>query len=106
MGYLGYFDNVTDVNATDPTRYLVYGFTMTVNQTAFPWYLFNATVQASTCSDRTNFDTYITLYDACPTDPDAEPLVLDKWLMAQALIPEASTLDRVRELMQHRDANR
>lgn len=31
----------------------------------------------------------------------AEPLVLDKWLMAQALIPEASTLDRVRGLMQH-----
>ncbi|PTM38714.1 aminopeptidase N [Bosea sp. 124] len=31
----------------------------------------------------------------------AEPLVLDKWLMAQALIPEAGTLDRVRGLMQH-----
>ncbi|OYW59614.1 MAG: aminopeptidase N [Bosea sp. 12-68-7] len=31
----------------------------------------------------------------------AEPLVLDKWLMAQALIPEGGTLDRVRSLMQH-----
>lgn len=31
----------------------------------------------------------------------AEPLVLDKWLMAQALIPEAGTLDRVKALMQH-----
>lgn len=31
----------------------------------------------------------------------AEPLVLDKWLMAQALIPEPGTLDRVRVLMQH-----
>ena len=31
----------------------------------------------------------------------AEPLVLDKWLMAQALIPEPGTLDRVRALMQH-----
>ena len=31
----------------------------------------------------------------------AEPLVLDKWLMAQALIPESGTLDRVRGLMQH-----
>lgn len=31
----------------------------------------------------------------------AEPLVLDKWLMAQALIAEPSTLDRVRGLMQH-----
>lgn len=31
----------------------------------------------------------------------AEPLVLDKWLMAQALIPEPGTLDRVRMLMQH-----
>ena len=31
----------------------------------------------------------------------AEPLVLDKWLMAQALIPESGTLDRVRSLMQH-----
>lgn len=30
-----------------------------------------------------------------------EPLVLDKWLMAQALIPEAGTLDRVKSLMQH-----
>ncbi|KPH80749.1 aminopeptidase N [Bosea vaviloviae] len=31
----------------------------------------------------------------------AEPLVLDKWLMAQALIAEAGTLDRVKGLMQH-----
>jgi len=31
----------------------------------------------------------------------SEPLVLDKWLMAQALIPEADTLDRVKKLMQH-----
>lgn len=31
----------------------------------------------------------------------AEPLVLDKWLMAQALIAEPTTLDRVRDLMQH-----
>lgn len=31
----------------------------------------------------------------------AEPLVLDKWLMAQALIPESGTLGRVRDLMQH-----
>lgn len=31
----------------------------------------------------------------------AEPLVLDKWLMVQALIPEPTTLNRVRELMQH-----
>ncbi|HEV7259697.1 MAG TPA: aminopeptidase N [Bosea sp. (in: a-proteobacteria)] len=31
----------------------------------------------------------------------AEPLVLDKWLMAQALIPEPGTLDRVKALMQH-----
>ncbi|KPF72917.1 aminopeptidase [Bosea sp. AAP35] len=31
----------------------------------------------------------------------AEPLVMDKWLMAQALIPERATLDRVRTLMQH-----
>ena len=30
---------------------------------------------------------------------EAEPLVLDKWLMAQALIPEAGTLDRVKALM-------
>ncbi|WP_332681417.1 aminopeptidase N [Bosea sp. (in: a-proteobacteria)] len=30
-----------------------------------------------------------------------EPLVLDKWLMAQALIPEDGTLDRVRGLMGH-----
>jgi aminopeptidase N len=30
-----------------------------------------------------------------------EPLVLDKWLMAQALIPESGTLDRVKSLMQH-----
>ena len=31
-----------------------------------------------------------------------EPLVLDKWLMAQALSPEPGTLDRVRELMRHK----
>lgn len=31
----------------------------------------------------------------------AEPLVLDKWLMAQALIAEAGTLGRVKELMRH-----
>lgn len=31
----------------------------------------------------------------------SEPLVLDKWLMAQALIPETDTLDRVKKLMQH-----
>lgn len=30
-----------------------------------------------------------------------EPLVLDKWLMAQALIAEPGTLERVRGLMQH-----
>ncbi|TCR64893.1 aminopeptidase N [Bosea sp. BK604] len=30
-----------------------------------------------------------------------EPLVLDKWLMAQALIAEPGTLDRVKELMRH-----
>ncbi|MCU4182217.1 aminopeptidase N [Bosea sp. BH3] len=30
-----------------------------------------------------------------------EPLVLDKWLMAQALIAEPGTLDRVKKLMQH-----
>ncbi|KRE17764.1 aminopeptidase [Bosea sp. Root381] len=30
-----------------------------------------------------------------------EPLVLDKWLMAQALIAEPGTLERVRRLMQH-----
>ena len=30
---------------------------------------------------------------------EAEPLVLDKWLMSQALIPEAGTLDRVKALM-------
>lgn len=30
-----------------------------------------------------------------------EPLVLDKWLMAQALIPEPETLERVKRLMQH-----
>jgi aminopeptidase N len=30
-----------------------------------------------------------------------EPLVLDKWLMAQALIAEPGTLDRVKGLMQH-----
>lgn len=30
-----------------------------------------------------------------------EPLVLDKWLMAQALIPEPETLERVKQLMQH-----
>ena len=33
----------------------------------------------------------------------AEPLVLDKWLMAQALIAEPGTLDRVKALMQHPD---
>lgn len=31
----------------------------------------------------------------------AEPLVLDKWLMAQALIPEDGTLARVKALMRH-----
>jgi aminopeptidase N len=31
----------------------------------------------------------------------AEPLVLDKWLLAQALLPESETLDRVRALMAH-----
>ncbi len=31
-----------------------------------------------------------------------EPLVLDKWLMAQALIAEPGTLDRVKRLMQHK----
>jgi aminopeptidase N len=31
----------------------------------------------------------------------AEPLVLDKWLMAQALIAEPGTLERVKTLMQH-----
>jgi aminopeptidase N len=31
-----------------------------------------------------------------------EPLVLDKWLMAQALIAEPGTLDRVRTLMRHK----
>jgi aminopeptidase N len=31
-----------------------------------------------------------------------EPLVLDKWLMAQALIAEPGTLDRVKDLMRHR----
>lgn len=31
-----------------------------------------------------------------------EPLVLDKWLMAQALIAEPGTLDRVKALMAHR----
>jgi aminopeptidase N len=31
----------------------------------------------------------------------SEPLVLDKWLMAQALIAEPGTLDRVKGLMQH-----
>jgi aminopeptidase N len=30
-----------------------------------------------------------------------EPLVLDKWLMAQALIAEPGTLERVKKLMQH-----
>jgi aminopeptidase N len=30
-----------------------------------------------------------------------DPLVLDKWLTLQAQIPETSTLDRVRRLMQH-----
>lgn len=30
-----------------------------------------------------------------------EPLVLDKWLMAQALIAEPGTLERVKELMRH-----
>ncbi|MCA0420953.1 MAG: aminopeptidase N C-terminal domain-containing protein, partial [Proteobacteria bacterium] len=30
-----------------------------------------------------------------------EPLVLDKWLMAQALIAEPGTLERVKQLMQH-----
>ncbi len=30
-----------------------------------------------------------------------EPLVLDKWLAIQALIPEAGTLERITELMQH-----
>ncbi|MCO5092569.1 aminopeptidase N [Bosea sp. (in: a-proteobacteria)] len=30
-----------------------------------------------------------------------EPLVLDKWLMAQALIPEPATLERVERLMRH-----
>ena len=30
-----------------------------------------------------------------------EPLVLDKWFMAQALIPEPGTLERVKILMQH-----
>jgi aminopeptidase N len=30
-----------------------------------------------------------------------EPLVLDKWLMAQALIPEPETLERVKRLMRH-----
>jgi aminopeptidase N len=30
-----------------------------------------------------------------------EPLVLDKWLMAQALIAEAGTLNRVKALMEH-----
>ncbi|MEZ2405381.1 aminopeptidase N [Bosea sp. OAE752] len=30
-----------------------------------------------------------------------EPLVLDKWLMAQALIAEPETLERVKRLMQH-----
>ena len=31
----------------------------------------------------------------------AEPLILDKWFALQAQIPEAETLDRVRELMAH-----
>jgi aminopeptidase N len=31
----------------------------------------------------------------------AEPLILDKWFALQAKIPEAETLDRVRELMTH-----
>ena len=31
----------------------------------------------------------------------AEPLILDKWFALQAQIPEAETLDRVRELMTH-----
>lgn len=32
---------------------------------------------------------------------EREPLVLDKWLMAQALIAEPGTLDRVKQLMRH-----
>jgi aminopeptidase N len=31
----------------------------------------------------------------------SDPLVIDKWLMLQATIPEAGTLDRVRELTRH-----
>jgi len=31
----------------------------------------------------------------------AEPLVLDKWLALQAMIPEPDTLDRVKRLMSH-----
>src|SRR6185295_5614007 len=31
----------------------------------------------------------------------ADPLVIDKWFSLQAAIPEAATLDRVRELTRH-----
>src|SRR5262249_54256332 len=32
---------------------------------------------------------------------ESDPLVIDKWFALQATIPEAATLDRVRELTQH-----
>src|SRR5262249_7168779 len=32
---------------------------------------------------------------------EADPLVIDKWFTLQATIPEATTLDRVRELTRH-----
>jgi hypothetical protein len=76
-GYLGYVDNSTGYNASEPTTYVTYGFTASFNRTLFPWYLFNTTVSATTCSDLTTTDTYVSLYDECPSDPDVFPMVLD-----------------------------
>eukprot|EP00615_Pteridomonas_danica_P019302 CAMPEP_0114404088 /NCGR_PEP_ID=MMETSP0102-20121206/19329_1 /TAXON_ID=38822 ORGANISM="Pteridomonas danica, Strain PT" /NCGR_SAMPLE_ID=MMETSP0102 /ASSEMBLY_ACC=CAM_ASM_000212 /LENGTH=1522 /DNA_ID=CAMNT_0001568679 /DNA_START=122 /DNA_END=4687 /DNA_ORIENTATION=- len=71
-GYLGYVNNATGHNASEPTTYVTL-----VSQTLFPWYLFNTTVSATTCSDLTTTDTYVSLYDECPSDPDVFPMVLD-----------------------------
>ena len=76
-GYLGYVNNATGVNDTVPTTFVTYGFTAAFNKTLYPWYLFNTTVHASTCSDQTNFDSYVSVYNECPTDPAQDPLVLD-----------------------------
>lgn len=75
MGYLGHHNNYTLVNSSAPVTSVLYGFVAAFNESTMPWFEFNTSAGATTCSEYTTVDTYLSMYDQCPGADESALLV-------------------------------